>query len=95
MKAPVWFILARVDFAGGSTGWDGVNLIDQCVKHFGSWWLIGTADNVNWGFDTWDLCNQFVAEAVQGGLATLILFLILIFYCFRRLGRARQMTHTH
>jgi hypothetical protein len=93
MKAPVWFVLAHVDFAGGSTGWDRANLIDQCVKHFGSWWLIGTADNVNWGFDTWDLCNQFVAEAVQGGLATLILFLVLIFYCFRRIGRARKSTH--
>ena len=65
MKAPVWFILARVDFVGGSTGWDRANLIDQCVRHFSSWWLVGTADNDTWGFYTWDLCNQFVAEAVQ------------------------------
>lgn len=93
MKAPVWFVLARVDLAGGSTGWDRANLIDQCVKHFSSWWLLGTADNVNWGFDTWDLCNQFVAEAVQGGLATLILFLVLIYLCFHAIGRARQTTH--
>jgi len=91
MKAPVWFVLSHVDFAGGSTGWDRANLIDQCVRHFGSWWLVGTADNANWGFFTWDLCNQFVAEAVQGGLATLVLFLVLISRSFRRIGVARKM----
>jgi hypothetical protein len=90
MKAPVWFLLARVDFVGGSTGWDRANLIDQCVRHFSSWWLVGTADNDTWGFYTWDLCNQFVAEAVQGGLATLVLFLVLLTRCFRRIGVARK-----
>jgi hypothetical protein len=90
MKAPVWFILSRVDFVGGSTGWDRANLIDQCVRHFSSWWLVGTADNDTWGFFTWDLCNQFVAEAVQGGLATLILFLVLITRSFSRIGAARK-----
>jgi hypothetical protein len=90
MKAPVWFVLARVDFVGGSTGWDRANLIDQCVRHFGSWWLVGTADNDTWGYFTWDLCNQFVAEAVQGGLATLILFLVLLTRSFRRIGVARR-----
>jgi hypothetical protein len=92
MNAPVWFILARVDFVGGSTGWDRANLIDQCVRHFSSWWLVGTGDNDTWGFFTWDLCNQFVAEAVQGGLATLILFLVLITRCFQRLGIARRLS---
>ncbi len=92
MKAPVWFILARVDFVGGSTGWDRANLIEQCVRHFGSWWLVATADNDTWGYWTWDLCNQFVAEAVQGGLATLILFLVLITRCFKRIGVASKMS---
>lgn len=93
MKSPVWFALAHVDFAGGSTGWDRANLIDQCIRHFGDWWLVGTADNANWGYFTWDLCNQFVAEAVQGGLATLVLFLVLISQSFRRLCVARKRVH--
>jgi hypothetical protein len=33
-----------------------------------------------------------VAEAVQGGLATLILFLVLITRSFRRLGEARKLS---
>jgi hypothetical protein len=97
MKAPVWFVLARIDFVGGSTGWDRANLISQCVRHFGSWWLVGTSDNGAWGYYTWDLCDQFVAEAVQGGLATLILFLVLIARSFREVGVAqhtgRSRTH--
>ncbi len=94
MKAPVWFLLGHIDLAGGSAGWDRANLIDQCIRHFGSWWLVGTADNVNWGFYTWDLCNQFVAEAVQGGLATLILFVVLISRCFRKIGVARKLARS-
>jgi hypothetical protein len=90
MKAPVWYLLARVDFVGGSTGWDRANLIDQCVRHFWSWWLVGTADNDKWGYFTWDLCNQFVAEAVQGGLMTLILYFTLIKRCFAKIGLARR-----
>jgi hypothetical protein len=91
MKAPVWFLLSHVDFVGGSAGWDRANLIDQCLRHFGSWWLVGTADNDSWGYFTWDLCNQFVAEAVQGGLATLILFLVLITRSFKSIGAARRI----
>jgi hypothetical protein len=60
------------------------------VRHFSSWWLVGTADNDTWGFFTWDLCNQFVAEAVQGGLATLILFVLLITRSFQKIGTARK-----
>lgn len=93
MKAPVWFLLDHVDFAGGSTGWDRANLIDQCVRHFWDWWLVGTSQNASWGYFTWDLCNQFVAEAAQGGLATLILFVALITQTFRVIGMARKRAH--
>jgi hypothetical protein len=94
MKSPVWFVLARIDFVGGSTGWDRANLINQCVRHFSSWWLVGTADNANWGFFTWDLCNQFVAEAEQGGLLTLILFIVLVTRSFKKIGLTRKNVRT-
>ena len=90
MKAPVWFLLARVDFVGGSTGWDRANLIDQFVNHFSSWWLIGTSDYPNWGYFTWDQCNQFVAEGENGGLVSLTLFFMLITRGFRAIGVARR-----
>jgi hypothetical protein len=90
MKAPVWFILARVDFTGGSTGWDRANLINQFVRHFSDWWIIGTNDFTKWGYFTWDQCNQFVAEGEQGGMTTLILFITLLAWSFGKLGTARK-----
>ncbi len=90
MKADVWWLIARVDVTGSSTGWDRAALLDNTIKHFSEWWLIGTDNNPNWGFNMWDLCNWFVAQAVQGGLLTFVLFVLVISYAFKRLGRARR-----
>ncbi len=67
MKAPVWFLIARIDLTGASSGYHRAMLVDTFIRHFGEWWLIGTNNNANWGFDMWDLSNQFVAEGVTGG----------------------------
>jgi hypothetical protein len=90
MKAPVWMLIARVDLVAGNSGYHRAELIDQSVKHFGDWWLVGTNDNVNWGYDMWDLGNQFVAEALTGGLATLVCFIAMISWSFGRIGDARK-----
>lgn len=66
MKANVWWLIARVDATGSSTGWDRAALIDNTIHHFSEWWLLGTNNNANWGYDQWDLCNWIVAQAVQG-----------------------------
>ena len=90
MKAPVWFILQHLDLTNGSSGWERANLIDNFIRHFSSWWLIGTHDNVNWSYDMWDLANQFVAEGVTGGLVCFIAFIAMIVLCFRMIGNARK-----
>jgi hypothetical protein len=91
MKADVWWLISRVDVTGSSTSWDRAALIDNAIRHFGEWWLLGTNNNANWGFNMWDLCNWFVAQAVQGGLLTFVLFVVVIVYAFQRLGRARKV----
>jgi hypothetical protein len=90
MNAPVWFLIAHVDVTGSSTGYFRAFLIDQSVKHFSDWWLVGTNSNANWGEDMWDLSNQFVAEGFSGGVLTLILFIAIISKCFGRIGLARK-----
>lgn len=90
MKAPVWALIARVDLTGSSSGYQRYQLVDMCMRHFSEWWLLGTSNYVNWGWDSWDLCNQFVAVALTGGLLTLI-FYIGIFKCgFSAIGTARK-----
>jgi hypothetical protein len=90
MDAPVWFVIAHINVVGGSGGYDRAFLIDTCVKHMKDWWLIGTNQNGSWGYDMWDMSDQFVAEAEMGGLITLICFIAIITKCFSRLGKMRK-----
>src|SRR5712671_2890606 len=90
MKAPVWFLIARIDIVGGSSGYHRAMLVNDFIQHFRDWWLVGTAENARWGNTMWDLCNQYVAEGQLGGLATFLCFLALIYVCFSRIGTARQ-----
>jgi hypothetical protein len=91
MKAPVWFLIARVDLIAGNSGYHRALLIDQCIQHFSDWWLIGTNLSGTWGFDMWDLSNQFVAEAETGGLLTFICFVLIISRSYSRIGTARKI----
>lgn len=91
MKAPVWFLIARVDIISSSTGYFRAVLIDQFVRHFWDWWLLGNLHYSWWGDELWDLSNQFVAEGFVGGLLTVSLFIIMIVVCFSRIGTARKM----
>jgi hypothetical protein len=91
MKAPVWMLIGRVDLIAGNSGYHRAMLIDQCIRHFSEWWLIGTDLAKNWGQDMWDLSNQFVAEAESGGLVGLVAFIMVISRCFGRIGKARKI----
>jgi len=65
-------------------------VIDQCIRHFSDWWLIGVKETGSWGWDIWDAQNQFVNVAETGGLAALILFIVMITRCFASIGKARK-----
>jgi len=91
MIAPVWFVIARIDLTGGSSGYHRADLVDQFVKHFGDWWLMGTKDSATWGYDMWDQQNQYVNIGETGGIVALVLFLLLISKLYSRLGNARKL----
>jgi O-antigen ligase len=88
MKAPVWALVARVSTIDGSTGYHRFYIIDQAIKRFGEWWFLGTKSTAHWGYGLWDVTNQYVVEAVKGGLLGLILFLGLIISAFRIIGKS-------
>ena len=66
-------------------------LIDQCIRHFGDWWLFGVKDTSVWGWDMWDTANQYVGTCDNSGLLPFILFLAVLVYGFKYLGRARRV----
>ena len=88
MKAPVWHLITRIDISGSS--YHRYELIDNCVRHFRDWWLIGTKANVEWGWDMWDTANQYVEVCYRSGLLGFILFISIIVYGFKYLGTARK-----
>lgn len=97
MKAPVWFLIGKLGHIIGGTGWHRSELIDSTIRHFNEWWLFGTKytrhwlpTGVSWSPDHTDITNMFIRQGVDGGLVTMILFIIIIVRCFQGLGRAIQ-----
>jgi hypothetical protein len=90
MKAPVWFLIARIDLTGGSSGYHRAEIVDQFIRHFWDWWLIGVKDTSQWGWDLWDVQNQYVAAGENGGLIAFCFFVAIVVRSFSRLGSARK-----
>ncbi len=89
MRAPVWFLIQRVEL-GGTSGYHRAILVDNFVRHFWDWWLIGTKDMSTWDYETWDTSNEYVAQGEVGGLLTFIFFIATISRGFGKAGRARK-----
>jgi hypothetical protein len=79
MKAPVWHLVARVGVVSGSTGWHRYYLIDQAIRNFPHWMLLGIRDTGSWGMGLEDVTNQFILEGVRGGFVSLVLFCVVLF----------------
>lgn len=90
MHGPVWSLIARMDLTGSSSGYHRYYLVDNLIRHFGDWWLLGYKNYNDWGWDMWDTCNQFVDVALKGGLITLIFYIAVFSRSFGAIGTARK-----
>jgi len=90
MKAPVWFLIARIDLTGSSSSYHRAELVDQFIRHFWDWWLVGVNTTVGWGWDMWDVQNQYVSVGEAGGLVAFVFFILITSRSFGRLGDARK-----
>lgn len=94
MEKPPYYLIARIDLTGASTGWHRSYLIDQTINHFGEWWLFGTDRTVHWmpsqgrtSEAHTDITNQYIAYGVNGGFLSLLIVLTLFWKAFRTAGR--------
>jgi hypothetical protein len=87
MKAPVWALVMRLGTSGSS--YHRFELIDQTIRHFNEWWLIGTRSTAHWGSlkTIGDVADFYCRIAVDSGLIGLVLFLTIISLCFKTVGR--------
>ncbi len=92
MNHPVWHLLARVDIVGGSTGYHRYSIMDVTINNFSKWWMLGEANPLSWGNeDMIDITNQYILEAVCGGLITLVAFIAGIAVAFGMIGKALRL----
>ena len=97
MEAPVWYLIARVDFIGGSTGWHRAQLITAAAAHLSEWWLVGTdytrnwmAYGVEWSDRHVDITNHYINMGVTGGLPLMLLFIGTLVKAFQIIGRGMR-----
>lgn len=95
MNAPAYYLLARIDLTGSSTGWHRAVLIETALKHLSEWWLAGTDYTrhwldygVLWSPDHIDITNHYLDQGVHGGLPLMFLFIAILAKGFSFVGQS-------
>ncbi len=83
MKGPIWSLVNKLKLISASTAYHRFLLIDQAIKRFNEWYLLGTKSNAHWGWGLQDVTNGYIREGIDGGIIPLALFIMLIFFFFR------------
>lgn len=99
MNDPVYFLLARIDLTGKSTGWHRAALIDAAVKNINEWWFAGTdytrhwmPTGVYWSQDHTDITNHYLKMGVWGGLPLMFMFIFVMAAAFSSVGKALALS---
>ena len=95
MAKPPYYLIARIDVSGGSTGWHRAFLIENTFKHFSEWWLFGTDITRHWmplqgiGHDPLhtDITNYYIGFGVTGGLLAMLLVIAMMLVSFAWVGK--------
>jgi len=95
MKVPPYYLLGRIDIAGGSTGYHRARLIESALDHINEWWLGGTdytrhwmPTGVSWNPNHTDITNHYLQMGVLGGLPLMLLFIAVLVKGFSFVGKS-------
>lgn len=102
MNDPVYFLMAKIDITGSSTGWHRAALISSSIDHLGEWWLTGTDYTRHWmptgihanAIHT-DITNHLLGIGVLGGVPLMLVFIVVLILAFRAVGRALAAHDAH
>lgn len=94
MKAPAYYLIARMDLTGSSTSWHRAALIEAALAHLSEWWFAGTDYTrhwmdygVLWSPNHIDVTNYYIRMGVDGGLPLMLLFIIVLAKGFSFVGQ--------
>ncbi len=96
MKAPIWFLIARLGAITGGDSWHRSNVIEVFYRHLDEWWLAGmpieatkywlpTFNSVTGGID---LTNYYLVFGFTSGLGAMALFILMLVRGFSHIGNA-------
>jgi hypothetical protein len=95
MHDPVYYLMARIDITGGSTGYFRAKLIQSAIEHLSEWWFAGTDYTRHWmetgiaaNSNHTDITNYYLVMGVSGGLPLMLLFMWILVVAFVRTGKA-------
>jgi hypothetical protein len=93
MHAPVWYLIYKVGVFSGGDSWHRAHIINQAFVHLNEWWLCGTAQTGHWMPYTLpdgqsDITSAYLANGVEGGIAAMFFFIMIIVQCFKAIGRS-------
>lgn len=95
MNAPAYYLLARIDLTGSSTGWHRAALIEAALAHLSEWWFAGTDFTrhwmdygVGWSENHVDITNYYLNMGVWGGLPLMFLFIAILVKGFSLVGQS-------
>ena len=99
MKAPAYYLIARIDLPGGSSGgYHRAAIIEAAISHFREWWFAGTnytrhwmPYGVSWSPDHCDITSQYIYYGVIGGFLLMSLFIAAMWMAFCYVGRYLRM----
>lgn len=94
MKAPAYYLIARIKPIGGSAGWHRAHLIETALENINEWWLAGTdytrhwmPTGVSWSDEHADITNYYIKMGVWGGLPLMLLFIFILIKGFSFVGQ--------
>ncbi|MBN7795241.1 hypothetical protein [Parahaliea mediterranea] len=95
MKAPLWYLPAKVSAITGGDGWHRSYLMDMAFRSLDQWWLAGmsvlnTKDWFPYIVVTGgaDIINYYLDFGVAAGLGAIGLFCYMLYKAFSYVGRA-------
>jgi hypothetical protein len=102
MKAPVWYLLAKVSSLTGGDGWHRSYLLDVAFRNLDKWWQAGmsTIETQDWFPYSLalngeaDITNQFLSFGVAAGLVAIALLIFVLIRAYRSIGIALTATRS-
>ncbi len=103
MKAPVWYLIAKISSITGGDGYHRSKLMEQGFNHLDKWALFGMPiqETSSWfpyyihGTGGADITNQFLSYGIAAGLGSMALFMLILVLAFRSIGAAMSVERSH